>query len=111
MRAFITALAVFVLSQGALAQQSVKTDPMGAPDAQANSETEIIRRLQHFAKKLEQAGFKDIQVVSEGLVLQAKDKFDKPIMMLVNPETMVAILLESRPERETTGSGSGEENK
>jgi len=66
--------------------------------------------LQEFTKKLEEAGFKDIQL-GQGIILQAKDKFDKPILMLVDPETMVGLQLKAQPESETSGSGSSDENR
>jgi hypothetical protein len=110
MRTFVAFL-LAALAQPALAQSGkVKTDPMTEPNAEMSAESEVIMKLQEFTKKLEEAGFKDI-LLSQGLILQAKDKFDKPILMLLDPETMVGIQLNGQPESETTGSGSSDENR
>jgi hypothetical protein len=104
MRTFIAAFLLAALAQPVTAQPgNVKTDPMNEPNAEMSAESEVIMMLQEFTKKLEEAGFKDIQL-SQGLILQAKDKFDKPILMLVDPETMVGMQLNAQPENETTGS-------
>jgi len=109
-----TVMAVFLfaaLAQPSLAQPGkVKADPMTEPNAEMSAEAEVIMQLQEFTKKLEEAGFKDVQLSHE-FIVQAKDKFDKPILMLVDPETMVAIQLKAQPDSETTGSGSSDQNR
>jgi len=99
-------------AQGAWAQKStIKTDPMAVPNAESSAESELLMGLQEITKKLEEAGFKEIQIVSPTLLVQAKDKFDKPVLMIVNPETMVALQIQAPSESETTGSGSPDENR
>ena len=111
MRTFIAVFLFAALAQPSVAQPGkAKADPMAEPNAEMSAEAEVIMKLQEFTKKLEEAGFKDIQL-SQGLILQAKDKFDKPILMLLDPETMVGIQLKAQPESETTGSGSSDENR
>src|SRR5436190_9508754 len=111
MRMLIVAAMLVAITQGALAQQAVKTDPMTVPNAERSAESELLMSLHEFTKKLEEAGFKEIQVLSPALLVQAKDKFDKPILLLVNPETMLALQLQAPSESETTGSGSSDENQ
>src|SRR3954471_22481686 len=111
MRTLIAVCLFAALAQPSLALPGqAKSDPMAEPNAEMSAESEVIMKLQEFTQKLEEAGFKDI-ALGQGLILQAKDKFDKPILMLVDPETMVAIQLNARPENETTGSGSSDENR
>ena len=111
MRTVIIAFLFAALAQPAIAQPGkAKADPMNEPNAEMSAEAEVIMKLQEFTKKLEEAGFTDIQL-SQGFILQAKDRFDKPMLMLVDPETMVAIQLKSQPESETTGSGSSDQNR
>ena len=111
MRNFIAAVLLVALAHPSEAQPgNVKTDPMNEPNAEMSAESEVIMNLQEFTSKLEEAGFKDIQL-SQGIILQAKDKFDKPILMLVDPETMVALQLKTQSDNETTGSGSSDENR
>jgi hypothetical protein len=111
MRALAIAVMLAAIAQGTSAEEhAVKTDPMAVPNAEMSAESELLMQLQELTSKLEEAGFKDIQVVSEALLVQAKDKFDKPILMLIDPRTMVAVQLQSPPS-ETTGSGSSDENR
>ena len=111
MRTVITAFLFAALAQPSMAQPGkVKADPMTEPNAEMSAEAEVIMQLQEFTKKLEEAGFKDVEL-SQGFIVQARDRFDKPILMLVDPETMVAIQLKAQPESETIGSGSSEENR
>jgi hypothetical protein len=112
MRALIYAVVSASIVQGAWAQdKAIKTDPMAVPNAEMSAEAEALMNLQEFAKKLEDAGFREIQIVPQAILIQAKDKFDKPILMLFNPETMVAVQLQSPSGSETTGSGSSDENQ
>jgi len=111
MRMLMFAAMLAASAQGAWAQNGlVKTDPMAVPNAEMSAEGEMLNNLQEFAKKLEEAGFKEIQIVAPTVLVQAKDRFDKPVLMLVNPETMVALQLQA-PESETTGSGSPDEDQ
>jgi len=112
MRVLIFAVMFAATAQGAWAQKStIKTDPMAVPNAESSAESELLMGLQEITKKLEEAGFKEIQIVSPTLLVQAKDKFDKPVLMIVNPETMVALQIQAPSESETTGSGSPDENR
>jgi hypothetical protein len=112
MRMLIFAVVSVVIAQGAWAQEkTIKTDPMAVPNAEMSAESELIMNLQEFAKNLEEAGFKEIQIVAPAILVQAKDKFDKQILMLFNPETNLAIQLQGPSETATTGSGSSDENQ
>ena len=112
MRALIFAVILAAIAQGAWAQEkTVKNDPMTVPNAEMSAEAELLMNLQEFTKKLEEAGFKEIQIVPQAILIQAKDKFDKPILMLFNPETNLAVQLQGPSETETTGSGLSDENQ
>jgi hypothetical protein len=41
--------------------------------------------------------------------IQAKDKSDKPIVMIVDTLTMIAVQIQSPSEGETTGNGPSED--
>jgi len=111
MRALTIALMLAAIAQGTSAEpQAVKTDLMAVPNAEMSAESELLMQIQEFTSKLEEAGFKEVEIVSEAIVVRAKDKFDKPILLLVDPQTMVAVQLQSPPS-ETTGSGSSDENR
>jgi hypothetical protein len=112
MRLLIVAVISAALAQAAWAKPNkIKADPLAEPNAQMSAEMEVLMKLQQFAKKLEDAGFKEIQILPQAVLVQAKDKFDKPVMVLINTDTMVGIQLHTAPESETTGSGAPGEGK
>src|SRR5579884_129856 len=61
------------------------------PDAQAAQAAQVLAELH---KRLEQAGFKDVQIVPQALVLSAKDDKGNPTLLLVDTETMMALQLQ-----------------
>jgi hypothetical protein len=112
MRPLIVAVISAALAQAASAQPSmVKADPLAEPNAQMNAEMEVLMKLHEFAKKLEDAGFKEIQILPQAVLVRAKNKSDKPVMMLVDTDTMVGIQLQTTPQSEATGSGSPDSGK
>lgn len=46
---------------------------------------------QHVAQDLQQAGFTDVQVMPESFLVRAKDKQGRPVMMVINPDSITAI--------------------
>src|SRR5215210_2099942 len=112
MRTFAIAVLLTALSQGASAQQDkVTSDPMAEPNAEKSAESEVLMMLDQFTKSLEDAGFKEVTIAPQFVLVQAKDKFDRPVVMSLNTETMAAAQLKIQPESETTGSGSSNEKQ
>jgi hypothetical protein len=110
MRTLIVAATLTALAQGAWAQETkVKGDPSAVPDAGTSAEAEAISRLRVLLKKLQEAGFTDVQIVPQAVLIQAKDKSDKPIVMIVDTLTMMAVEIRSPLEGETTGNGPSED--
>jgi len=72
-------LLTFALSQTALAQSTNQTDQ----DLQA-----LPAQLQ---KTLEEAGLRDIQIVPHSFLVRAKDHDGNPVMMVVNPDSIMAV--------------------
>jgi hypothetical protein len=109
MRAIVAALILSAsLTGGATAQSSqLKTDPMIEPNAEQSAQAELLMNIQEFAKKLEEAGYQDLRLVLQGVLIKAKDKSGKTVMMLFDPGNLVAMQV-TTPEPETTGSGSSE---
>jgi len=108
----IFAVMLVAIGQAAWAQEkNIKTDPMVVPNAEMSAEAKFLINLQELANKLEAAGFKEMQILPPAILVHAKDKFDKPVLMLVNPETMVALQIQLPSESETTGSGSSDEDQ
>jgi hypothetical protein len=72
-------LLALALSQPALAQSTSQPDQ----DLQA-----LPAKLQ---KTLEDAGLKDIQIVPHSFLVRAKDHDGNPVMMVVNPDSIMAV--------------------
>jgi len=101
---FIGLMAAFI--QTAAAQDAA---PPSVPnDGQAAEAGKLLKR-QFIQKQLEAAGLKDVRISPEVNVVHAKDKDDKQVVLVVDPETMVAIPLNIPGEPSTTGSGSEDE--
>jgi hypothetical protein len=111
MRMFAIAVLLIGLVQGASAQDKLKNDPTAEPNAEKSAESEVLMMVDQFTKSLEDAGFKEVTVAPQFVLVQAKDKFDRPVVMILNTETMVAAQLKIQPESETTGNGSTNENE
>jgi hypothetical protein len=120
MRAVMLAVIVAALTQVTSAQQAGQSDPQATPnqqlnpqatpDSQMSAELEAMMKLQAFAKQLAEQGFKDVQIVPQAVLVSAKDKADKPVLMIFDTQTMLAVQLQT-PQGETTGSGSSGDEK
>jgi hypothetical protein len=80
-----------------------------APDAQTSPELEAMMKLQAFAKTLDDAGFKEVQVLPQAVLVSGKDKSDKPVMLIFDTQSMTAVQVQPTHQSETTGSGSAED--
>jgi parvulin-like peptidyl-prolyl isomerase len=109
MRILAIPLLLAALAQPAWAQQQpTVADPTAVPNAERSFESERLMKLQDIQKKLEQAGFKDVEIIPEAVLVRAK-KDDKSVMMIIDAETMTAIQLTGPSPSETTGSGSSDD--
>ena len=72
-------LLAFALSQTALAQSTNQSDQ----NLQA-----LPAQLQ---KTLQDAGLTDIQVVPHSFLVRAKDRDGNPVMMMINPDSIMAV--------------------
>jgi hypothetical protein len=77
------------------------------PDAQA---AQAMRVLQMLHARLEQAGYRDVQVIPQALVVSAKDHKGNPALLLVDTETLMALQLEP-PATGTTGSAPQDQDR
>ena len=88
---------------------SSQTPPIQRPCERGKDfKSELLMTLQDIQKKLEQAGFKEVVVIPEAVLVRAK-KDDKSVMMIIDPVTMTAIQLTGPSPSETTGSGSSDD--
>jgi hypothetical protein len=111
-----TALLCTILSGGALAEGgTARLDPQGKPDREMNTETKAVATLEQLHKRLEAAGYKDVQVMPSAIVVSAKDGNGNPTLLLVDLASMLALRLDSpnspAVDSGTTGSGSPDERE
>ena len=64
---------------------------------------------QHMKQDLEQAGFTNVQVMPESFLVRAHDKQGRPVMMVINPDSITAVTQVSGSGQ--SGSGSSGDNK
>ena len=111
MRRMILSLALSVafasaaFAQPISAQAASLTPPAFAeadiiPDAQAAQATRILQQLH---KQLELAGYRDVQIIPQAVVVSAKDHKGNPALLLVDTESLTALQLEP-PGTGPTGS-------
>jgi len=102
MRRIIFAMMLTVLAQPAWSQENkVKAHPSATPESELKSEAEAFPNFEEFSKKLQDAGFKDIQIIPQAVLIHAKDKSDKPVMMIVDTLSMAALQLQLPAGSET----------
>jgi hypothetical protein len=78
------------------------------PDVQA---AQAIKVLEELHQRLEQAGYKDVQIVPQAVVVSAKDAKGNPTLLLVDTETLMALQLQPPQGSSTTGSGSHDQDR
>lgn len=107
----VAAMLLATLAQSApAAQRKVAADPLVNPStAETNPGSTILMGLQELESTLRASGFKDVQVMPEAILVQAKTRFDKPVVLIVDTKTMTAVQLRITPDDDTTGSGSADD--
>ena len=84
-------------------------NPQGSPPSNnqnAGTNTQSIQR--QVRSNLEQAGFTDIKIMPESFLVRAKDKSGNTVMMVMNPDSVTAVEIDSgKSGSTTTGSASG----
>lgn len=106
MRYMIATVLAACLVSGAYAAEN-PIDP--EKDISKLEEAEKVQKnLQDLKKNMQDAGYKDIKL-TQALILQATDKTDKKVMLLLDPSSMTVVELRSTPE--TTGSGSEDDEE
>lgn len=64
---------------------------------------------QHMKQDLEQAGFTNVQVMPESFLVRAHDKQGRPVMMVINPDSITAVTQVGASGQ--SGSGSSGDSK
>ena len=96
------ALALPAFAQSASQQPGVTGGSSGS-----NQSTPII--AQKMTKDLENEGFTKVQVMPESFLVRAHDKQGRPVMMIVNPDSVLAVTSiggSNQPLSSNSGSGT-----
>ncbi len=95
----------------AFAQSQSPTDQTGAKATTVN-QGQNLAAAQKIRQDLQTAGFKDVKVVAESFVVQAKSRDGDPVLMTIGPRGMSVFETENINNSEpsstsTTGSSNG----
>jgi len=119
MRTLAIVAATLLLSTAAFAQST--TNPQQLPQAQQNlptnmpqasQEPQVAARIaQAIRSNLEQAGFKNIQLMPSSRLLRAEDQNNDTVVMVINPSSVAAITGQASgnpsTNQSTVGQGQG----
>lgn len=111
---FASALLVAGLSQTALAQTNTQQNQTNTPQNQNQTSaenTQAPRVPELLRERLSSAGFSDINVVPRSLVIAAKDRAGRPVLMRITPNSMfflTEIASVSSPMAGTAAQGSNQ---
>jgi hypothetical protein len=72
----------------------VSLGPADTAESQIAADTEAMQALEVLNKRLEQAGYKDVQIVPQAIVVRAKDGKGNPALLLVDTQTLMALQLQ-----------------
>ena len=97
------------------AAQSTQPPSHSSPDStspgqqsSSNGGQNTMAVQQHVRQDLEQAGFTNVQVMPESFLVRAHDKQGRPVMMVINPDSITAVTQVSESGQSSTGkSGDG----
>ena len=93
------------------AAQSTQSQPNNSSSSgqQSNMNNQANMNIrQHVKQDLEQAGFTNVQVMPESFLVRAKDKQGRPVMMVINPDSITAITeVDGNGQSGSGNSGSG----
>ncbi len=65
---------------------------------------------QQVKQDLEQAGFTNVQVMPESFLVRATDKHGRPVMMVINPNSITAVTAMGNGQSGSSSSGSSNSN-
>ncbi len=98
----VTGLAM-ALALPAAAQQSPSSSGSNTSSGQQQSNMGGTSIRQHIQQGLEKDGFTDVKVAPAAFVAQAKDKQGRPVLMMINPDSITVLTEMDAPMQ----SGSG----
>jgi hypothetical protein len=107
MRSILLAIVLASLGPNAWAQDATSsTDPMAVNNAEMSAESEVIMQLHDLQTKLTESGYRNVEVLPRGVMIQATDRYNRVVRMLVDIETMTSFELEPPLDDAATTTGS-----
>jgi hypothetical protein len=110
MRTTLAAIAAtLLLASAAWAQSPPSNASHPSPSGSGQSMTQPQQPVrEQIEKNLKAAGFTDIKLMASSFLVRAKDRDGNPVMMVINPDSVTAVVEgQSTPNQSsTTGSGS-----
>ena len=88
-------------------QNQNQSEP-GKMNAQGQGANQSIR--QQVKNNLAQAGFSDIKIMPQSFLVRAKDKSGNPVMMVINPDSVMAVTEFNGKTGNTTGNNATRNN-
>jgi hypothetical protein len=117
MRTLAIVAATLLLSTAAFAQSSTSQKYQQSPRAQQNPSTNLpqtgesqqvaARIAQEIRSHLEQAGFKNIKLLPSSFIVQAQDRDNNTVVMVINPSSVAAITEQGSGNPGTIGQSPG----
>lgn len=104
MRKITIAVALLGLCSSMGNAQTGTTTGSPPSDGTSSAEQAAMNLPAELKQKLEAAGYKDIKVVPRSFLIEAKDMNNNDVKMVINPNSILAVVEPSQPT--TTGSGS-----
>lgn len=97
------------------AAQSTQSQPSGNSTVQSGQQTgsngqNTMHVRQQVKQDLQQAGFTNVQVMPESFLVRAKDKEGRPVMMVINPDSITAVTTTGNSGQSNSGQNSGQSN-
>lgn len=104
------ALALPAAAQSTQSQSSSNSAMSSGQQGSQNSQGNMHIR-QQVKQDLEHAGFTNVQVMPESFLVRAKDKQGRPVMMVINPDSITAVTeVGGNGQSGMSGNGSGSGN-
>jgi hypothetical protein len=110
--------AALILAQAASAQSpsssqthsSSSNQPLTSTAGQGTTQAQQPIREQ-LQKNLQSAGFTDIKMMPSSFLVRAKDPNGNPVMMVINPDSVAAVVESPSAQHQGSTTGSGTTNQ
>ena len=98
--AIATAAVVLVAAQFASARGEPPNAASPEPPANLNTQRPAAKSTEELKKKVEEVGFKDVEIVPQMFVVLAKKPDGQGVSMIVDAETLQAVQLGGGPDQD-----------